>query len=281
MISNQNVFDQTKKRIDQINIHNEIDCIQTIVLNISEFCSLKCSMCPRSIGYPNRKSFMNPLTVLSIRNRLSEIDYKGVISISGMGEPCEHPKIMRILKILSLSNQYYNPKYKIKLLTNGIPDIDYKKIDKMGIKILLSVHNNDKLEYFYKKFKNIPVIFRDHDPQSLFNELKITNRAGYMDSGEIQSCCCNYPFYKMMIDIDGSYLLCPEDWDRETKKDEINIYHKSISDYFLNYLLPTKLELIKNGRSNLNPCNKCSMNGTLMGGNTVEYFKSKYCKRES
>ena len=34
-----NVFEQTKSRIDKTDIQNELDCIQTIVLNISEYCS--------------------------------------------------------------------------------------------------------------------------------------------------------------------------------------------------------------------------------------------------
>ena len=109
-----NVFEQTKSRIDKADIQNELDCIQTIVLNISEYCSLKCSMCPRSVGYPNIKTFMNPLYILNIKKRLQEIDYKGTISISGMGEPCEHPKLMELLRILT-TNSHYEPKYKIEL----------------------------------------------------------------------------------------------------------------------------------------------------------------------
>lgn len=271
-----NVFDQTKSRIDKADIQNELDCIQTIVLNISEYCSLKCSICPRSVGYPNIKTFMNPLTILNIKKRLQDIDYKGTISISGMGEPCEHPKLMELLRILT-TNSHYEPKYKIKLLTNGMPNVNYRKIEKMGIKILVSVHDNNSIGYLQEKFKNTSAILRDHDPQSLFTELKITNRAGYMDSGEIQTGCCNYPFYKMMIDIDGSYLLCPEDWNRVTKKSENNVHTKSIKEYFIDYLKDIKKELITNGRSNLTPCSKCSMNGSLMGGKMVEYFKSKYC----
>ena len=183
---------------------------------------------------------------------------------------------MELLRILT-TNSHYEPKYKIKLLTNGMPNVNYRKIEKMGIKILVSVHDNNSIGYLQEKFKNTSAILRDHDPQSLFTELKITNRAGYMDSGEIQIGCCNYPFYKMMIDIDGSYLLCPEDWNRVTKKSENNVHTKSIKEYFIDYLKDIKKELITNGRSNLTPCSKCSMNGSLMGGKMVEYFKSKYC----
>lgn len=273
---NSSVFEQTKSRIARADIQNEIDCIQTIVLNISEYCSLKCSMCPRSAGYPNRKAYMDFLTILDIKKRLQDIDYKGTISISGMGEPCEHPKLMKLLEILT-TNSNHEPKYKIKLLTNGIPNVDYHKIEEMGIKLLVSVHDIKSIDYLKEKFKNTSAILRNHDPHSFSTELKITNRAGYMKSGEIQTGCCNYPFYKMMIDIDGSYLLCPEDWDRITKKSENNVHTKSIKEFFIDYLKNIKKELIENGRSNLTPCNKCSMNGSLMGGKMVEYFKSKYC----
>ena len=36
----------TKNRIESGFFNNEIECLKTIVLNISENCQLKCPMCP-------------------------------------------------------------------------------------------------------------------------------------------------------------------------------------------------------------------------------------------
>ena len=43
-------------------ITKDIDCLQTVTLNISETCQLKCSFCPRSKGYHHPISFMSKET---------------------------------------------------------------------------------------------------------------------------------------------------------------------------------------------------------------------------
>lgn len=275
-----NVFNQTKERIANIKINKETDCIRTIVLNVSEYCNFKCEICPRSKNYPNQKVFMTNWIAMILRLRLEELDFDGMVSISGMGEPCYNPNIIQIVKILTTETKEYKPKYQVEILTNGMPEIDYKKISDLGVRILVSVHFIDKLEYLKYKFANIPVIFRNHDPYSSQSELKITNRAGYMnDNASISKYvnnCCNYPFYKMIIDYDGSYLLCPDDWKRVTKIKKYNIKSTSIEEYFCKVLLNTKKELAFNGRNNLYPCKYCDIEGTLMGDNTVKWFKSHH-----
>ena len=63
----------TKNRIESGSFNNEIECLKTIVLNISENCQLKCLMCPRAHGYPNRDIFMPMNVVRIIRDRLWEL----------------------------------------------------------------------------------------------------------------------------------------------------------------------------------------------------------------
>ena len=79
----------------------------------------------------------------------------------------------------------------------------------------------------------------------------------------------------MFIDIDGSYLLCPDDWKRISRKDNVNIYTMSIKEYFCNYIKNTKNILLDKGRV-LEPCCCCSANGTLMGANIVEEYKCRF-----
>lgn len=277
------VFNQTKNRISSIKINKETDCIRTIVLNISEYCNLKCSVCPRSKEYPNQKLFMNNWIALILRLRLEELDFDGVVSISGMGEPCFNPDLILILKTLTSITDSYSPKYKVEILTNGFPDIDYKEISDMGVRILVSIHDINNLNYLKFKFSDIPVVFRNHDPSSSKSELRIVNRAGYMNDDSWKEFkyinnCCNYPFYKMIIDYDGSYLLCPDDWKRVTRRERYNIKTLSIEEYFCKVILNTKKELAYKGRKNLYPCKYCDIEGTLMGENTVKWFKSHHSK---
>lgn len=280
-------FNITKNRINDAYIYNEIDCLQTIVLNISEYCNLKCKMCPRSNTdiYPNRKLFMNLKTIRKIRERLDEINYCGTVSISGNGEPCYNPFIYGIIGILTEKYNCKYPKYKIKLLTNGYPDIVYSIISKMGVKILVSVHIIQDLEKIKEKFKNIDdVVFRNHDPNDPDNELKITNRSGICNKNVSNSDTCYYPLYKMMIDYDGSYLMCADDWLRKTKNDNYNVFKTSIKDWFCilssndrkDKYFKFKNQLLNNKRKEINElCAKCDCNGLLMGSKMYIFYKEK------
>ena len=253
-------FIKTKAWINNGNIRFETDMIRIVTLNISEKCQLQCSICPRSQGYPNQDIFMDLETVKQLKKRLDEINFQGIISISGMGEPCLHPKLLDICKILT--------PYKIKILTNGLADIDYKSLSHYA-DIYVTIHNQQSLSYLQNKFKDINVVFRNHDIQTADCELIQTNRGGWFINKAIQQPCY-FPFYKLCIDYDGSYLLCPDDWKRQSKRTGIDIYNMDIEQYYCHYLLPRKKELIKN-RIQV-PCSQCNANGTLMGESIVKEY---------
>ena len=268
-------------------ITKDIDCLQTVTLNISETCQLKCSFCPRSKGYHHPISFMNEEIATYIRNNLSYIDYHNTLSISGMGEPFLHPHINSIINILTDNG---NAKYKTQILTNGLAKYDYDKILNYGVKIIVSIHDDTKDTHLpIMDYKSDNIIYRDHTSSS--KEMIPTNRAGYIKDG-CNKNTCYYPFYKIFIDYDGSYLLCQEDWKRVTKvkkykfKDKyksINIKQMDIEKYFTSYLFPYKQQFCSQDgyidRKNIlshNLCGNCNAIGIVMGERYYEYFRSKY-----
>lgn len=262
-----NAFTKTKKWINDGIIESETDMIRIVVLNICEECQFQCPSCPRSMGYPNRKIYMDIKTVRKIRERLDEIHFKGMISISGMGEPGLHPDLLEICSILY--------PYPIKIITNGFSDADYEHIS-LYANIYISIHNTMHFPYLKKKFADINVVFRNHDIMSDRCELIQTNRGGWIDKNTIDNSCY-FPFYKICIDYDGSYLLCPDDWNRNSKKSDINIYTTDIKTYFCDYLKPVKQVLLSEGRIK-KPCSQCSANGILMGDKIIEEYLCRFKK---
>ena len=81
-----------------------------------------------------------------------------------------------------------------------------------------------------------------------------------------------------MIDYDGSYLLCADDFNRKSYSKDLNIYNVSIEDYFINRIKSVKMKLINNGRINISPCNRCNINGTRYGLDIVEWYKENEIK---
>ena len=277
---------QTKSRIDNHEIKSELDCLRTIVVNISENCQLHCPMCPRGNGYPNQEKYMNYFTACKLRERLFDIDFDGTVSISGMGEPTLNPSYKDIIKLLCSGG-----KYKVQLLTNGIKlsGDSIADIIGYGAKIIISAHDEtplkviDNLNKWMKIYKNDEIVMRNH---TLTNtQFKISNRAGSTkffnsDSNNVENKCY-YPFYKMVIDYDGSYLLCQDDWKRLTKTNACNLETMSISDYFIKYCNLWKQCMVTTGRQTNTKsfrelCAKCNTEGITMGGNMFEYFKKKY-----
>lgn len=227
-------------------------------------------MCPRAHGYENKNRYMKVETAMEIRNQLAVLDYKGMISISGMGEPFLNKDLLNICTILK--------DFNLQVITNGTLPRDYHSISEFA-QILVSVHDWSNIENYRKRFEGVPAIFRNNDPNHLDCELKITNRGGW-NNKDGREGPCNYPFYKTLIDYDGCYLLCADDWKRVSKKENVNVSNVNIKDYFCNYLREVKNQAIEKGRL-YEPCRHCNTDGRLIGSNIVEWYKKCQLKKES
>ena len=133
----------------------DINCLRYIVLNICNMCNCRCRICPQSLE-PYRENHKNEImdvdTAWILKKRLDGINYKGIVSISGMGEPTLNIYLKEILKILSK-----NREYKLWIVTNGLRLLGE---DKYILNVLLeycdridiSIHDMDK---YYNDFKEL------------------------------------------------------------------------------------------------------------------------------
>lgn len=255
-------FNRTKNDVELFVPNKEIDCLRAVSLNISEACQLTCSYCPHGNSYENN-TFMSMDVVHQTIERLDQIGFAGTVSISGMGEPSLHPEAVWICEEIGR-------RFKLKFLTNGLAPIDYEAISRYA-KIMVSIHHIEQEGAIRKHFRDIDVIYRNHDISSSQCELKQTNRAGSLE-GAPGSGICNYPFYKTMVDYDGSYLLCCDDWNRASKDPMANVFDMSLEEYFCEYLRKTKELIMTKGRQ-ASPCCQCSTNGKMIGDGIVEWYK--------
>lgn len=237
----------------------KIQCLKSIMLNVSESCQLSCNYCPRSYGYPNNNYFMSLKTVKEIKRQLDSFNYNGLISISGMGEPTLHKDIFEICNIFH--------GYNLQIISNGMTNLDYELLSK---KCTLIITKHLKSYDYDKKFKNINVILRNHIESDKNCSLIKTNRGGWIYN-EKRDRKCFIPFYKLSIDYDGSYLLCPDDWARKSKNINNTIFNIEIKKYFCETLKDTKEKLLKS-RLLIETCKNCSTDGMLMGIKEAYFF---------
>ena len=91
-----------------------LSIISTVEINPTELCNLRCSFCPRSTFYPNQNLNLDFETANIIKRHLDSIEYKGLVSITGRGEPTLHPEFDKLSDIFLKDRTY-----KLKINTNG------------------------------------------------------------------------------------------------------------------------------------------------------------------
>ena len=264
-MENQEQFDTWKNQVEDVELKNQIDCLRIIELNLSNVCNLKCPFCPQSKGWKGEPKYMSLETANTIANQLHKIDYKGYICTAGFGEPLMNPYAESILNILR--------DFNLVVVSNGIlnkPEL-WERLSKFA-QIKISVHHWDQIDWYKDKFKNTNAWFRNHD---IVNpQMNLYNRGGYLwEPKEKTTRMCNFPFYKLFIDVDGSYLQCEADWAHKSKN-QYNIYNTSIEEYFVDIMeLDRQMMISKGGRQNFSSCANCDIDGTLTGQKFVDFWK--------
>lgn len=239
----------------------------SIELNLSELCNLRCKFCPRSSGYKNKNLHMSEETLHKILSNISSLpknNYK--LLLAGRSEPALNKNYENILKIL-IEWKKTNSNVSIEISTNGTK---FKKFLKYYIhldKIHLNVYYNktniqyEKIKSTYAKFDNIvvnrktntiPIKYLSSRVGQIQNEMTMHEKNVLLES------YCDKPFESVYIDWNGNYNLCCEDW-RDNLLVLQNIYTQSIEEYYANneILKSYKLKLLQ-GKRTLSPCNNCN-----------------------
>jgi hypothetical protein len=255
--------------------------IEIIELNVTELCNRKCSFCPRhnSDVYANRNLHMGLDVFDQIAKRIIQCRYKGHVVISGFSEPLLAQNLLAGIEILKKTGVY------VKVITNGdkLGVDSLKALIKTGIDHLkVDVYDNAR-EYEHicgivnqqSTLRGATVeVFPAYKGVQNFN-----NRAGSstVDSGvvDFKNRQCFIPFYKLMIDYDGSYILCHNDWQRAS---EVSAAKLSVFTHgFIEYLEhPTNVKireaLSRGDRNSLIPCTVCNIDGKQFGQFSQQYL---------
>ena len=254
-----------------------------VELSLIDVCNRKCEFCPKSDEdvAPDTYKSMNRIIIDKIHDQLAEIKFSGIVSLCGYGEPLLHKDINYIVK--KLSNVA-----KVEIITNG-DVLTSKKLQELYLsnasKVLVSMYDGpEQIEKFKEiaRQANVPdeiFVLRDrwYDEQNDFG-VKLTNRAGTIKVGKQEDISknkyCYYPTYQFLIDWNGNVFLCPQDWQRRVTMG--NMMQESISEIWSGKILSNYRKNLLLGKRCSNPCTKCNANGTLLGKNHAEKWKSIY-----
>lgn len=252
-----------------------------VELNPTELCNLQCEFCPRAHGYPNQNLHLRPGLVEIVKDYLIEMDYRGIVCLSGKGEPTLAKHFREICEII-LDNPW-----KTKINTNGKNFDEYIDLIERFDIVHYDYYDEDWEGFLetvekYKKYPNIKFWYKPPIDWNQYTQ-SYTNRAGSIEGdfkfdtrNKPYQKYCGRPTRKLFIDWNGDYRLCCEDWRKANKYSkesdydmymlendpEIcfgNVLEQSIEEYLnTNKQLAKYRDNLLRGDRSLSPCNTCS-----------------------
>lgn len=231
----------------------------TLEINPTELCNRTCSFCPRGDWYPNKNLHLTVEDTLLIKKRLDEFNYKGIVIISGKGEPMLNPYINDIVSILS--DRW------LELITNGDRILNTPKhlndLFENGLSRII-IDEYDNQENYDKKIEilgNKCGAVKNHFTKTH----SYNNRSGSFDTIEKSlNKKCYFPFYKGYIDLTMDFRFCCNDW--KYKESLGSIRESTIEELWMSPKMNHyRKELSIGNRCNIISCKDCDADGLLLG----------------
>ena len=249
----------------------------SVELNITELCNRKCSFCPRADPevYPNRKLHMKHDVAVAVAADLAKHKSPARISFSGFGEPLLHPLFDSLIRTF----RQYLPDSTIECNTNGdrLTADRTRSLFMAGLSWLyVNMYDGPEQEAPFRKMMHeagaVNFKLRPHWSEDF--GLNLNNRSGTLKGQEAVTGRCHYPFYKTIVDWNGDVLFCSNDWGRKIIVG--NVLNESLRDIWLGEKLKEIRLGLACGNRDRDPCNKCSVVGTLTGKRSFDLLMETY-----
>jgi len=267
-------IERKQPSINEVVMYNNFPLFSWIELNINELCNRTCEFCPRHDPkvYPNQNLHMSLELAENIAKQLEDINYTGMINISGTGEPLLTKYISDIVRVFGDRNIH------IEIVTNGdkLKPKLIKDLYQAGLsQLVVSMYDGpEQIEYFNSLFEECGIEKHLYSLRDRWYEeeedygLLYTNRAGTMGKKltQIEKRACFYTHYSVYLDWNGDMLLCCQDMYNRTIKFG-NVSEKKLVDMWKDSKLMKFRKKLKNGNRSLSPCNNCNANGLVFGQN--------------
>ena len=286
MMKRINRYDDNVKQING----SPLTGLTVVEICISEMCTRTCSFCPRSDKqvYPNRKLFMSDQTAENLARSLAENVFVGDIHISGFGESMTNKNIYNIINIL----RDHLPENRIALTSNG-DLLDVNIVDRLvdaGLSHMIiscydgpteyEVFNNMLNDSKLQSYEIRELWLKDGESTlDMINRNNFNNRSGAVNIPEWKreynlNKPCYLPFYKMVIDWNGSVVLCCNDWlKRHGSLGNIN--DTDVKNVWLNEQFTQVRNKLKKGDRSSPACKYCNIQGDLVGEKSVNMLSSQ------
>lgn len=254
------------------------DTLQSIDINIVELCNRTCAFCPRGNGtYKNQNKHMSLDMFGMICEQLQHMQYKNNLTLAGFSEPLLHNNFIELLHVVGHYNLKLN---RFEIITNGdflthqlIDQIQKTEITSICVSMYDGQEQEKKLISMFEQCGFDRYILRRCYVDNMF----INNRAGSVSeqisppSMDDINRPCYIPFYKLVIDYNGNYMLCTQDWQKQATTNNINVRDMSIEKYWMSDIIQQYRQVLSVNRC-IKPCEMCNIKGNVHGKESFDYL---------
>ena len=261
-----------------------------IEFNLSGLCNRTCVFCPRSNPkiYPQVNKHIPLELYTKIMQELGSVDYDGLFMYSAFSEPLLYKRIEVLIEL----SKRYCPKVRVESVTDGdfVTPKKLRSLFDAGLDtLLISLYDGPhQVETFSSMMAEVgltekQVVLRNRwlPPEENYGII-LTNRAGMVEIPEAGvgklaeplKRPCFYPFYQILIDYDGSVLLCPHDWGKKLVVG--NLHNDHLLDLWNSRTMRGVRTSLARADRSFAPCRDCDVDGTLMGQGHFEEWMSYY-----
>jgi|TARA_B110000858_G_scaffold196921_1_gene256959 radical SAM protein with 4Fe4S-binding SPASM domain len=266
--------------------YNSVPLPSWIELSLIDACNRSCSFCPKvdeNIA-PNTYQKMELSLIDKLCTNLKKINFEGAFCLCGYGEPLLHKDHLKIINRLSQVGQ-------VEIITNGDTLNESRLIElyeSKASRVLISLYDGEEQ---IKKFNtmilntNVPrdfVVLRDrwYSDKKDYG-VKLTNRVGTIKIGNQVEVNlkqkCYYTSYQVLIDWNGDFFLCPQDWQRRMSMG--NIMQKDFFEIWNGQALNKYRKKHLEGNRSLSPCNNCNADGDVYGEKHAKVWDNYYTNK--
>lgn len=271
------------------NLDNPLKSIVVVDVNTTDVCNRTCVFCPRHKPeiYPNRILHMTPEGANIIASKLkTEADFNGTVAISGFSENLLNPHIVEVIAAF----RKHLPDAFIECNTNGDPlsserfdQLIEAGLDCLNINLYDGPHQVEIFDTMLKGKDTSHYKYRVHWEEEDYGII-FNNRSGMIewigndqdDLDKVKHKPCYYTFYKLFVDWNGDILFCANDWGRTNTIG--NLLQQSLEEIWLSTKMKKFRDKLSKGNRDFNPCNKCNVQGDLVGKKSHDILRDHYEK---
>lgn len=271
-------------RIENLLTDDPRTALYRVVINVIDACNRSCEFCPRAdkINYPdNPHNRMSLPDADRLASTLADMEFKGVFSITGWGEPLLHRGLDAIVALFKNKN----PQATIEVQTNGDPLTEHqaqKLLDAGLDRLVINLYDGEhQVQHFEMMLKTFPRSFwtmqHKYNKETSYGMI-LNNRAGSYDalpglSSPLKKPCY-MPFYKIAVDWDLNTYFCDYDWAKRIWLGNLNTH--SMEQLWMCEIMKEIRIALYNGNRNFTPCKYCDAEGTLYGSKQAEIIMKAY-----